>query len=279
MSKTSWNSDEDDALRQCTWMARLVYLQGIRRAMDYRTGIAGRATVISYQRLTEILDCTTHTTAPDPVPTKRMLQRSFESLERAGLIRWIKPEGVQRGIVFECLLADRDESVQKQAVPKRYPSGTQEEVPIRVNNYADSSDVAVPALNKLLEQEAVPPPESGVRGMSDTSEQREREVARARGSRLSLTELPPDWHAYLIGKRRDLDPVETWERFRDYWIAQPGQKGVKADWAATWRTWVGREKTRINGNGHHHESATERRDRINREFIEAGIRAAESEMG
>lgn len=27
-------------------------------------------------------------------------------------------------------------------------------------------------------------------------------------------------------------------RFRDYWAAQPGAKGRKADWPATWRNWV-----------------------------------------
>lgn len=30
------------------------------------------------------------------------------------------------------------------------------------------------------------------------------------------------------------------ERFRDYWTAQPGAKGRKADWAATWRNWARR---------------------------------------
>lgn len=27
-------------------------------------------------------------------------------------------------------------------------------------------------------------------------------------------------------------------KFRDYWVAQPGQKGVRNDWQATWRNWV-----------------------------------------
>lgn len=36
--------------------------------------------------------------------------------------------------------------------------------------------------------------------------------------------------------------------FRDYWIAKPGQSGVKTDWEATWRNWVRREgPMRING--------------------------------
>ena len=30
------------------------------------------------------------------------------------------------------------------------------------------------------------------------------------------------------------------EAFRDYWHSQPGQKGVKLDWSATWRNWCRR---------------------------------------
>ena len=41
-----------------------------------------------------------------------------------------------------------------------------------------------------------------------------------------------------------LDPDHTAERFRDYWVAQPGQRGVKADWLATWRNWCRREADR-----------------------------------
>ncbi len=33
------------------------------------------------------------------------------------------------------------------------------------------------------------------------------------------------------------DPAEEFAKFKDYWTAQPGQKGSKADWAATWRNW------------------------------------------
>lgn len=30
------------------------------------------------------------------------------------------------------------------------------------------------------------------------------------------------------------------DKFRDYWAAQPGQKGVKLDWQGTWRNWIRR---------------------------------------
>jgi len=31
--------------------------------------------------------------------------------------------------------------------------------------------------------------------------------------------------------------------FVDYWIAQPGQRGVKLDWEATWRNWMRRKQS------------------------------------
>lgn len=70
-----------------------------------------------------------------------------------------------------------------------------------------------------------------------------RPARTARGSRLQ-----PDWlpstaaAAWAAHERPDLNIDHTIERFRDYWIAQPGQKGVKTDWAATFRNWVRNEK-------------------------------------
>lgn len=35
--------------------------------------------------------------------------------------------------------------------------------------------------------------------------------------------------------------------FRDYWIAQPGQRGIKLDWPATWRKWARSSKVKPAG--------------------------------
>ena len=35
--------------------------------------------------------------------------------------------------------------------------------------------------------------------------------------------------------------LSVFEKFRDYWIAQPGVKGRKSDWLATWRNWCRKE--------------------------------------
>ena len=60
-----------------------------------------------------------------------------------------------------------------------------------------------------------------------------------RVSRLSQDFIfPSDWLVFCKQERPDLQPVQTFEKFKDYWIAQAGQKGVKLDWFATWRNWV-----------------------------------------
>ena len=65
-----------------------------------------------------------------------------------------------------------------------------------------------------------------------------------RGTRLPANAtLSPEYRDFCEKTRPDLIPDQLFEGFRDYWIAQPGQKGVKLDWFATWRTWVRNQKT------------------------------------
>ncbi|MFA0813942.1 helix-turn-helix domain-containing protein, partial [Microbulbifer epialgicus] len=65
------------------------------------------------------------------------------------------------------------------------------------------------------------------------------------------TRLPGDWtlteefrteaqrvRPDLINRLHDIA-----DEFRDYWVAQSGQRGVKADWLATWRNWLRRERS------------------------------------
>ena len=67
----------------------------------------------------------------------------------------------------------------------------------------------------------------------------------ARGTRLPTDcELPQEWFDFCKQQRSDLNATEVFAAFRDYWIAQPGQKGVKTDWTATWRNWI--RNTRVS---------------------------------
>ena len=65
-----------------------------------------------------------------------------------------------------------------------------------------------------------------------------------RGSRLAqdwvLSKSMGDW---ATQERPDLDVRQVADQFKDYWVAQAGQKGVKLDWDATWRNWVRNTKS------------------------------------
>ena len=66
-------------------------------------------------------------------------------------------------------------------------------------------------------------------------------ASKARGAR-----LPDGWQpnpALVVWTRANAPAAANAtevERFRDYWTAQPGAKGRKTDWAATWRNWARR---------------------------------------
>ena len=81
-----------------------------------------------------------------------------------------------------------------------------------------------------------------------------------RGTRLPADcLLPVDWSEFCKQERPDLVPRQVFDEFRDYWIAQPGQKGVKTDWNATWRNWVRRQnQARTAGRTEHKHAAAAR---------------------
>lgn len=69
-----------------------------------------------------------------------------------------------------------------------------------------------------------------------------KESSAARGTRLPADWRPsPEDQDYCKKQRPDLRLSEVATNFYDYWIAQPGSKGRKADWSATWRGWVRKE--------------------------------------
>ena len=88
----------------------------------------------------------------------------------------------------------------------------------------------------LAECKQVAIPETETERETETETKKEK---NKRGSRLSQDFIfPSDWLVFCKQERPDLQPVQTFEKFKDYWIAQAGQKGVKLDWFATWRNWV-----------------------------------------
>lgn len=66
---------------------------------------------------------------------------------------------------------------------------------------------------------------------------------KERGSRFTLTQLPDEWKEFCLAERKDLNPENLFQGFRDYWVAVSGSKGVKLDWFATWRNWCRAQKS------------------------------------
>jgi uncharacterized protein YdaU (DUF1376 family) len=70
----------------------------------------------------------------------------------------------------------------------------------------------------------------------------------SRGSRLPTDwMLPRLWGEWAIEERKDLtaeDVRKIAASFKDHWISQPSRHGVKADWEATWRNWIRKERPR-----------------------------------
>ena len=106
------NDKELSALNGLPHLQRLVYLQGIRPYVDYKTGIAGIKRGISYQSIAESLYVEPHPGVKSVSYNKEQLRRAIKNLERIGLIS-IKSGDWQ--LVIHCILVTADNSVQNKA--------------------------------------------------------------------------------------------------------------------------------------------------------------------
>jgi hypothetical protein len=80
-------------------------------------------------------------------------------------------------------------------------------------------------------------PETEREGETETEVETKKRKKVQRGSRLPTDFVfPKEWADFCIQQRPDLNLQQTFDSFKDYWIAQPD--GVKLDWMATWRNWV-----------------------------------------
>jgi hypothetical protein len=74
---------------------------------------------------------------------------------------------------------------------------------------------------------------------TDTDTESNKKEKKTLGKRLANDlGLSDEWKEFCVNERPELNPTQTFDKFKDYWIAQAGQKGVKLDWFATWRNWV-----------------------------------------
>ncbi len=103
----------------------------------------------------------------------------------------------------------------------------------------DNSNIRANDSSEKYLRAAITVPDEPVK---NTSSSNNRSANEKNGKR-----LPEDWSPseeeilFCKTARPELDWREVVERFRDYWISQPGARGRKINWTATWRNWVRNE--------------------------------------
>lgn len=106
---TQWNDQEDDALQGLPLRTQVMYLRGLRRYMNFQTGIVGGPERrISLKMLGELCHEEINRQLQE-MPTKNAIRASIEQLKRAGLIERIPDEDY---LIFFLKKADKSKSVQ-----------------------------------------------------------------------------------------------------------------------------------------------------------------------
>ncbi len=230
MLVTSWSDAEDEALQGLPAAAQVLYLRGLRRWMDFQTGLVGVRRRISWQMLSETLYV-------EPGRGVRGTGRVHESavrrlagrLEAVGLVER-RSVGPRDYLIFFLPLALTDESVQIKADSKSTASRqlkADSTKPLRDAGYAGKADSKSTASRQL---KADTPPVSGNKYSPS---------ARAREA-MSTTWVPNWGHVEMHLVQVGVNPRAVSEEmrqaalgeFRSYWLEQeafftPGQWAQK----------------------------------------------------
>jgi hypothetical protein len=113
------SDSELEAMDGLPHLHRCLYIFGIRRYMDFKTGITGIKREISYKSLAEEIYEEPIAGIKMTAKSRDQIKRALTVLEKKGLIKRqsiIKKD--EKILILSCLLAKRDESVQNKAAPR-----------------------------------------------------------------------------------------------------------------------------------------------------------------
>lgn len=180
---------------------------------------------------------------------RKTIIRSLQSLEDEGYICVRRTDGENN---FYMLLGVQDRHQNRDTRPK---NGTGRPVPKTVpHQYQKRDDHPSQKRDTNLPIEST----NNLKEETTNVVSKKKPDKMKLGKRFDLETMPDIWRQFCHDERPRLDPDTVFARFRDYWIAQPGAKGRKLDWLATWRNWVRNETERM-GNGSHQQSGQHRK--------------------
>ena len=151
-------------------------------------------------------------------------------------VEWMDYDG--QSLVLPNFSAHNGKSAKKRVADseRKREARMSAKCPQNVRDLSDNeTDKSVTREEKRREEKK----EQKIHGESGDS-QPVKDVQQKKGSRLSSEwQIPDDWIAWATqqGIASQAARFEA-DKFRDFWIAKPGQGGVKSDWQATWRNWI-----------------------------------------
>lgn len=152
------------------------------------------------------------------------------------LLSFFKPDHAGPDMVWTHTRCDKEISEYRKLIHKKSTAGK-----ASAERRSNSSSTGVEQVSSTA------PTDVQLTNNQEPVTSNHKKNSAARGTRLPTDcELPQEWFDFCKQQRPDLNPTEVFAGFRDYWIAQPGQKGVKTDWTATWRNWI--RNTRVSTN-------------------------------
>lgn len=106
---------------------------------------------------------------------------------------------------------------------------------------------------------------------NQTENQERSSVARAEAKvKNSGSRIPHDWKPSETdrdyAKSKNVDADHEGEKFLDHWLSKAGSDGMKADWAAAWRTWVRNSIEFKNSRSGHVNAPPGRRNNTDTQF-------------
>lgn len=169
----------------------------------------------------------------------------LEQLREAGFIARYKAGDKK---VIQVLAWDKHQTPHQKEAPSTLPA--QDEAEASTRQGQDSTESGTSKESLIVDCGLLIPDTGLQRSDADASPDKPGAASSKRGTRLAADwTLPDEWAGDAIAIRPEWTVAichRVADAFRDYWISQPGQKGVKADWLATWRNWA-RNENRITG--------------------------------
>lgn len=179
-------------------------------------------------------------------------------IERLGFIRRYSADGIAIIQVVNFLKHQAPHKTERPSTLPKYPEESIDyKITVKAPLSNDGLTAALPPdslipdslipdtgyLTQSIEQESAAPSASPLAIVADPVQPpAEKPKPASNGTRLptdwALSQELGEW-ALIEGLTRDQIRREA-DSFRDYWIAQPGARGRKADWPATWRNWIRR---------------------------------------